>query len=401
MARCLALLGMAATHVLEPRDADGSLSVAQWLAGGRASALFAVLAGVSIALVTGRGRPLSGNARAEATVALAVRAVLVAGVGLLLAGLDSGIAVILTYYGVLFVLALPFLGLSAPLLAALAAGWAVVAPVVSHLVRPHLPGRGFDSPSPEQVVDDPAGLLAELTFTGYYPAVPWLAYVLAGMAIGRLDLSSRRLAAVLAVGGAALAVLATAASRWSTARPAVREALMTDPPARDDGAGALLDRIGEGLYGTTPAGGAWEWLLVVAPHSATPFDLAQTIGAAFLVIGTVSVVVESLGPLARRSTALFFGAGTMTLTLYAVHVAARAPDVLPDDLRDSYLFHVLLILGLGLVVSGLGRRGPLEGAVGAVSRLAAGRAAARRPDGERPDGERSGGEGPGGPRVGA
>ena len=37
------LLGMVATHVLAERDADGSLTTAQWLAGGRASALFAVL----------------------------------------------------------------------------------------------------------------------------------------------------------------------------------------------------------------------------------------------------------------------------------------------------------------------------------------------------------------------
>lgn len=37
VARCLALLGMVATHVLDERDADGSLTTAQWLAGGRAS----------------------------------------------------------------------------------------------------------------------------------------------------------------------------------------------------------------------------------------------------------------------------------------------------------------------------------------------------------------------------
>ena len=32
-------------------------------------------------------------------------------------------------------------------------------------------------------------MLAELTFTGYYPAVPWLAYLLVGLALGRLDLA--------------------------------------------------------------------------------------------------------------------------------------------------------------------------------------------------------------------
>lgn len=373
MARCLALLGMVATHVLDERTADGSLTAAQWLAGGRASALFAVLAGVSLALVTGRQQPLTGRARARASAGLVLRAGLVASLGLLLGTLGTGIAVILTYYGLLFVLALPFLGLRAPTLAALAVAWVVAAPVLSHVVRPRLPERGFDSPTLHQLVDDPAGLLSELMFTGYYPAVPWLAYVLVGLAVGRLDLSSRRTAAVLALGGGLLAVGATAVSRLLTARPGVQQALLDRPPATDADAAALLDRIGQGLPGTTPTGGAPEWLLVVAPHTATPFDLAQTIGSALLVVGTVLLLVAATGPTGRHAAALFFGAGTMTLSLYALHVVARKPDLLPDALRDSYLFHVLLLLGTGLLLTAAGLRGPLEAVVGRVSRAVAGR----------------------------
>ena len=111
VARCLALLGMVATHVLASHDPDGSLSGSQWLAGGRASALFAVLAGVSLALMTGRRTPVQGTERGRRSLALATRAVLVATIGLALGGLETGIAVILTYYGVLFLMALPFLGL--------------------------------------------------------------------------------------------------------------------------------------------------------------------------------------------------------------------------------------------------------------------------------------------------
>ncbi len=114
VARCLALLGMMATHVLASRTADGDLATLHWLAGGRASALFAVLAGVSMALVSGGRTPVSGSARVRASVALAVRAALVGAIGLFLGALDTGIAVILTYYAVLFVLGLAFLGLRAP-----------------------------------------------------------------------------------------------------------------------------------------------------------------------------------------------------------------------------------------------------------------------------------------------
>jgi Heparan-alpha-glucosaminide N-acetyltransferase, catalytic len=373
VARCLALLGMVATHVLAERDPDGSLSLGQALAGGRASALFAVLAGLSIALVTGRTRPFTGTARARASTGLLVRALVVAAIGLLLGAVDSGIAVILAHYGVLFVMALPFVGMSARALGLLAAGWLVVAPVLSQVVRPALPERQFASPTFDQLVADPGGLLAELTFTGYYPAVPWLACVLAGMAVGRLDLGSRRTAALLAAGGAAAAVLATVVSRVLTARSSVQEALLTRPPAPDVDATALLDRISSGLFGTTPTDGAWQWLLVVAPHTATPFDLLQTIGSALLVIGLALLVVDAVGPTGRRATAVFFGAGTMTLTLYSVHVVARSRDLLPDGLRDSYLFHVLLLLGIGSVFAATRTRGPLEMLVGGASRGLSGR----------------------------
>ena len=360
MARCLALLGMVATHVLDERTASGGLTFGQALAGGRASALFAVLAGVSIALVTGRAQPWRGVSRARAAAGLAVRAVLIAGIGLVLAEMKSGIAVILTYYGLLFLLALPFLGLSARWLAALAGIWVVAAPVFSHWLRERLPERGFASPSWGQLAEDPLGMLSELTFTGYYPAVPWLAYVLAGMAIGRLDLTSRRAAAALLAVGAVLAAAATALSRALTDRPGIGRALLTDPPAGDASTAALLDRISEGLPGTTPTDGAWEWLLVVAPHTATPFDLAHTIGSALVVIGLALLVVGAASRVVTRAIALLFGAGTMTLTLYSLHVVLRSPELLPEALRDSFRFHALLVLGIGLVFVAAGRRGPLE-----------------------------------------
>ena len=373
MARCLALLGMVATHVIDARTASGDLTFGQALAGGRASALFAVLAGVSIALVTGRDRPLRGPARARASAGLAVRALLVAALGLVLAEVDSGIAVILTYYGVVFVLALPFLGLSSRWLLALAGTWVVVAPVFSLWLRPHLPERGFASPSWGQLIDDPSGLLAELTFTGYYPAVPWLAYVLVGIAIGRLDLTSRRTATALAATGAVIATVATVVSRLLTDRPGVGRALLADRSGGDPDVAALLDRISGGLPGNVPTGGAWEWLLVVAPHSTTPFDLAQTIGSALVVIGLALLVVGVTSGAATRAVALFFGAGTMTLTLYSLHVAMRSPQLLPDSLRDSYLFHALVLLAIGLLFVAAGRRGPFERVVTVAARLVAGR----------------------------
>src|SRR6476469_834941 len=134
VARALALLGMMATHML-PGIEGTHVPWPQQVAGGRASALFAVLAGVSVALVSGRTAPLHGRARAAASLRLVVRAGIVGALGLLLGLVPSGIAVILAYYAVLFLLGLPFLGLRARALALLAGLWAAAAPALSMLLR--------------------------------------------------------------------------------------------------------------------------------------------------------------------------------------------------------------------------------------------------------------------------
>jgi uncharacterized membrane protein len=354
VARCLALLGMVATHVLDARTPDGELATAQWLAGGRASALFAVLAGVSLALMT--REPLRGRPLALRSLGIVGRALLVALLGLALGGLDSGIAVILTYYGVLFVLALPFTLMRVRTLVPLTVAWVVVAPVVSHLVRPDLPERGFESPTFAQLAD-PGQLASELLLTGYYPVVPWLAYLLAGIALGRLDLRDTSLLGALALGGLGTAVLATRVS-----------ASLVDP--------AVASENATGMFGVTPADGDWDWLLVVAPHSATPFDLGQTIGSAVLVIATCLLLERLLPRPATAVLGVVLGAGAATLTLYSLHVVMRTPSVWPEEEPSAYATHVVVLLTLGAALRLLGRRGPLEAVAGLPVRLARSVAAA-------------------------
>lgn len=348
VARCLALLGMVATHVLEARTPGGDLSTAQWLAGGRASALFAVLAGVSLALMT--REPLRGTPLALRTAAIAVRAVLIGLLGLVLGGLDTGIAIILTYYALLFVLGLPFTFLRLRWIAPLAVVWVVGAPVLSHLVRPRLPERGYDSPTLGQL-GDPVQLGSELLLTGYYPVLPWLAYLLVGLALGRLDLRNRSLLGALALGGLGLAVLATQVSR-TFADPEVAETNAT------------------GMYGTTPADGDWSWLLLAAPHSATPFDLAQTIGSAVLVIALCLLLERVLPRAAAAVLGVVLGAGAATLTLYSMHVVMRTEQVWPAEEPSSYVSHVVVLLAVGAVLRMLRLRGPLEVVAGLPVRLA-------------------------------
>ncbi len=384
VARCVALVAMMATHVLPVHAADGGLAWSHAVAGGRASALFAVLAGVSVALMSGGTTPLHGAERSRVTRALAVRALLVLLVGLALGGLPTTIAVILSSYGVLFLLGLPFLGLRARALAVLAGCWVVLAPVLSHAVRPQLPARGFDSPLLADLAH-PVQLLSELTFTGYYPAVPWLGYLLVGMAVGRADLRRGRTAAVLAGTGAALAATAWTVSELLLGRADLTAALLATAPFPGMSVDELRLWLAEGVHGTTPTG-SWAWLAVHAPHSGTPFDLAHTSGTALLVLGTCLAV----GRLLPRAATVVFGAGAMTLTLYTLHVVLRTPAFLPGEDGTTYLWHVAIVLATGATFALLAWPGPLERSVALLSgtHRRAGRAVSRRAGGARPGRER-------------
>jgi uncharacterized membrane protein len=387
IARCLALLGMIATHALPTATAAGEATAVHQLVAGRSSALFAVLAGVSLALMSGRTEPLRGRPLAAAAAGLAVRAVIVALIGLLLGGLGTTIAIILTYYGVLFLLGLPFLGLRAGSLAVLAVAVAVVVPVVSHAVRPLLPDRGYTSPSPLDLAE-PGRFAAELLLTGYYPALPWLAYLLAGMALGRLDLGRAHQALTLVLLGAGTALLSLAVSGWLLSRDGVLEVLtatLTGPGAR----GTVAQSVELGLYGTTPTG-SWWWLAVAGPHSATPLDLLHTIGCALVVIGLCLL----LAPLAPRTLSVVFGAGTMTLTLYSLHVVLRVPGTLDGDDVPTFLTHVVVVLAVGAAFRLAGLGGPLErmtsAAADGVRRSLAGRPDDTAPGDSTDDGAEAG-----------
>ncbi|WP_214407707.1 heparan-alpha-glucosaminide N-acetyltransferase domain-containing protein, partial [Pseudonocardia lacus] len=355
-ARAVALVGMFATHIMALRDAAGAPTPTGLLADGRASALFAVLAGVGIALSTGGPRRLpDARAHLGAAVALVVRGLLIAVIGLALVELGSYVAVILMYYGLLFAVAAPLLRLGPAVLAAGAVLACALTPVLSIWLR--MDGPPGTGRQPSLTALPPPGRLFEiLAVTGYYPVLTWTTYLLAGMAVGRLALRSTRVAAWLLVGGTALAVAAAAAS-----------ALLLGPGG---GAAVLGRRLDEHRYGTTPTD-TWWWLAVDAPHSGAPLDLATTTGSALAVIGLMLLA-------ARWSRGLVWvpaAVGAIPLTLYTLHVTALAVvpasygDV-PDPSGDLrlWLVHLLAATVLGVALAAGGLRGPLESGISRLSR---------------------------------
>ncbi|MHA6625196.1 heparan-alpha-glucosaminide N-acetyltransferase domain-containing protein [Pseudonocardia sichuanensis] len=349
-ARAVALVGMFATHIF-PLRADGQETLTAQVASGRASALFAVLAGVGIALATGGTRPPDGaRAHLAAAAGLAVRGVLVGALGLTLVALDPPVAVILAYYGLLFLLATPLLRLPAPVLAGGAVPACVLMPVVSQLLRADLPGGHPDQPG-WAALADPGALLVTLGLTGTYPVLTWTTYLLAGMAVGRLDLGRTRVAAGLLGGGVALAAAAHTAS-----------ALLLGAGGAVVLGGAATQRH----HGSTPVG-SWWWLAVDSPHSGTPLDLAATVGSAIAVLGAMLVLARVARPLVLVPAAV----GAAPLTVYALHVVAVTvyPGRGPDD-GAVWLGNVLGATLVGVLLWLAGTRGPLEAVLAAAGRAA-------------------------------
>jgi uncharacterized membrane protein YeiB len=356
VARGLALLGMMAVHIFPAVSTDrSSLHWSYAIAAGRSAALFAVLAGVGLALATGGQERYAGRPLRAARAGVLGRAAVLIGLGLWLGQVDSPPLVILAYYGLLFVVAVPCLGLSPRTLAILAVVSAIVAPVLSHFVRSHLEVAPIEEPGGGDV-------FAELLLTGTYPVLPWATYLFVGLALGRLDLRRRSTALWLVVGGAAIAVAAKLVSSTLLDAAGGVERLRASVSPSSGYAylgGDLAMSLREGLLGTTPST-EWRWLLTSAPHSSTTLDLVHTSATAAGVLGLCLLATRYVPrwlylPLAAT--------GSMTLTLYTAHVLslAKGTPLLPtDDRLRLWLGQVVTVVVVATLWRMLVGRGPLE-----------------------------------------
>lgn len=341
LARGLAVIGMLAAHLLaiDPFSADDP---ATWIdvVNGRSSILFATLAGVSIALVTGATLPLTGSARTRASGRIALRGALLWAIGILLVMTGVPVYVILPAYAVLFALSIPFLGLRARGLFLAAGLVAVVMPWVYPFLdaAPIWSGLGGDE-------------LA--AFVGWaYPFPVWIAFLLAGMGLGRLDL--RRVAVqvrVTAIGAALAAIGYGGAATFGSA-------LADDP-----------------------------YLAAVGSAEAHSSGLGEVVGSGGFAFAVIGVCLLVCGTPLRWLAIPLRAVGSMPLTAYVLQIvvwAVFAAVVLGDTsdlvgVRDAGLF---LPLTLGLVVGCtvwalLVGRGPLEALIDGIVRRVTGPPAAR------------------------
>jgi uncharacterized membrane protein len=410
VARGLAVIGMIGAHV-------GVTTAFRWddvttwtdLVHGRSSLLFALVAGISIALLTG-GRTIPAPERVPRLRLLLVgRGAVVFVLGLALELLGTGVAVILTVYGVLFVAVVPVLRWSRRRLLVVAAALALAGPPALAVVR--------------YATGDASGPGLDLVLLGSYPVTVWLSLLLAGLAIGRSDLLSPGTAVRLLVVGVLLCTVgygAAALAGRSAASPGSADAssssyddavtvpgndldltgwtcdswadyascypdssvggssgsgdwsLSLDDPGSSTDLGQLVELL--------PESGLADAVVDAAPHSGGSAEVVGSAGFAIAIVGGALLLSRPLRWLLLPVAAL----GSMPLTAYAAHLVVIAVVVgTAGTATDDTLWVVLslsLLLAATLWVQVVGR-GPLERLAAAGAHAMAGepRRSARRP----------------------
>lgn len=336
VARGLAILGMAGAHIGETEPFEW-VDPATWtdLVHGRSSILFAVLAGVSIALITGRSALPDPGRLPGIRLNLLGRGAMIFVIGLALEMLNTPLAVILTLYGLLYVAVIPFLRWKPWQLLVAAGALALAGPGVLALIsaialQPYGAGLGF-------------------VLYGSYPITVWMAFVLGGMAFGRLRIDSIRIAVATLVSGVVLAVSGY-------------------------GLGAIAPSFA--IAEADPFGSALAAFFAVEPHSGGTAEILGSGGFALAVIGLCLLLSRPL-----RWALLPLGAlGSMPLSAYSLHVVTVALLSGPGGVLQSNAFWSATAIGLLLLTTLWAMffgRGPLERLVGWAAQAMA--AVPRRP----------------------
>ncbi|WP_228545993.1 DUF418 domain-containing protein [Microcella flavibacter] len=307
------------------------------LVDGRPSVLFALVAGVALGLVTGGPTPTRPEGRAEARVRLALRALVLFVMGVLLWMLPHGVAVILDYYGAMFLLMVPLVLASRLVLAGVGAVVLVVGPLVRQAIeaRP-LPGEPLDT-------------AIDYLLTGWYPALLWVPVLAAGLIAARSDLGLARTRIALVGFGTIAAVAGYGAA---AVLPEVDAAAHSGTTAELLGAGGLAAAV-VGLL-----------LVLLDPQSvavgAVAPDVAERVDAADRAAPARRVLRILLAPV----TAI----GRMPLTIYVAHllVLAAISPLGPAGRFDGVVGWVVLVVlavasaSFALAWQALRLPGPLE-----------------------------------------
>jgi uncharacterized membrane protein YeiB len=251
----------------------------------------------------------------------------------------------------------------------------LVGPLLVHRVGDALPEFSSLNPTVGTVLSEPAAVFWQLLLTGTYPALPYMAYLLAGVAIGRLNLRSLRIQLRLLVAGAALAATAKLVS-WHVLYSAdVYTTLLYSIPSLTR---EQLDNLLVYGSGGLPSNSLW-WLVLTTPDLNTPFSVAWSLGVSLAVVGACLLLARKfetwLVPLAA--------VGAMTLSLYYAHLVFLSFEFFYDHRLLWTVVNLVLAVLFALAWERAFGQGPVEMLMNSVVRPVRRAVLGRESDGTR------------------
>jgi uncharacterized membrane protein len=338
-ARGLAVLGMIGAHLV-------FVSAFEWdapetwfdLVNGRSAIMFGLMAGVSLTLLSERARTAGGVELLRVRISILVRALAIGAIGALLEVLDTGFPIILATYAVVFVAGAWLITVRSRTLLIAAVVAVVLAPIIVLFARNFFYFSDLPFAAPELVY---VVLLSE------FPAVLWIAFLMVGIVIGRLNFTSLAVHLRLAIVGVCLMIV-----------------------------GYGLGEAGNTLVPPDLTPDSWEqrvWGLVEQyPHSATTSEAVGSCGFALFVLALCLAACSTrIGQIVLHP---LVAVGALALTTYAGHFVAITLLGTYAEYSDEYTvflqFLVVTTVFCILWRAILGT-GPLERLVAGIARRAA------------------------------
>jgi len=259
----------------------------------RFAAVFVLVAGMGVSLMTNRDR-VAGDRDGirRDRWRLLRRGTLLYAFGFFIEWIWNG--TILFYYGAFFIVAALLFTLRLRWLALIGAASALAAAAIAWITFNKANNGDNVSWLDPYSVDTPRQLLLR-TFIGYtHPLLPWLAFLCAGIALGRYLPLSRRQRTNVVMAGTAMFVV-TYAINYAGLRLATHDFASTSFSAR-----------------------RWRKLLSTGPFDRGLLYVVGTLGSALVAFCAIAWLADRF-PTAWL-TGVFQHAGQMTLTLYVCHV---------------------------------------------------------------------------------
>ncbi len=336
-ARGIAVLGMIGAHLVLVDSFDWTRPDTWFdLVNGRSAILFGVMAGISLSLVSERGRQAGGVELLRVRISILVRALAIYVIGTLLEAIGTDFPIILGTYAVVFVAGAWLISWRSRTLVIAASAVALLAPPLVLLARLLFYSENSDTFLVETE-------LIYVVLLSEFAAVLWVGFLMVGIVVGRLDLGSAGVQVRLGLVGAGLMIL-----------------------------GYGLGELGNEFAPGDREYGSWETLLLQYPHSATTSEAVGSTGYALVVLALCLAACST-----RIGRVLLFplaAVGALALTAYAGHFVAIAllgPYAEYSTEYTVFLQFLVVSIIFCVVWRAIFGTGPLERIVAGLARLGA------------------------------